>query len=165
MNRKICILFLLLAIFCGQGFCKEDKGPVPMHQNFPARRFENFRGKRKPLRKESCRLIRINVIPVTEDGKEFVALELFFNQSIDPRSVHNKNILVNSLALSPRHKILFNKSATCMRIVLERDDFFSLSVDGIRSYNASPVPKAQIESMECGHKYFFDKEEKLWKKF
>ena len=175
MVRKIYLFIFLAALFCAKSFCNTNPSSKDMHSpespatlphhKYPSRQFENFRGRRKPLRQGSCRLNRINVIPVSEAGKEFVAVELFFSQSIDPRSVRHENILVNSSAIKPWQKILFNKSSTCMRIFLEKQQSFSLSVEGIRSYNASPVPKAQIESMECGHKYFFDKEEKAWKKF
>jgi len=163
MTRKIFLFIFLLVIFSENVFCNNP--PPPMQRNPPCRPFENFRGRRKPKRMGTCRLVRIKIIPFSKDGVECASVELFFSQSIDPRSVRHENIVVNSVSLKPWQKILFNKSATCVRFIMKNESSFSLTVDGILSYNASPVPKAQIQSAECGKKYFYDRKNNIWKKF
>ncbi len=165
MKRKIFLFIFLLLLFSENAFCNNPPPPGPMQRNPPCRPFENFRGRRKPKRMGTCQLIRIKIIPFSKDGIEYANVELFFNQSIDPRSVRHENIVVNSVALNHWHKILFNKSATCVSFVLKNEASFSLSVDGILSYNASPVPKAQILAAESGSKYFFDRKDSSWKKY
>ena len=90
--------------------------------------FYNFRGYRKIIINDSIEVV--NAYIATSSSSSFfffrndsnpeneneIVIRLYFNQSIDPRSMTTEDVLVTDESLPPESQVLFNKNSDIMTI-------------------------------------------------
>ena len=81
-----------------------------------------------------------------DESENIVVVEVFFNQSINPRTLRYESIAVNDKILPEETRFSFNrKGDTIKLILLAPDDIFTLSVQGIKSYDGTTIEPVEIE--------------------
>lgn len=80
----------------------------------------NYLGERKSISNEELCAKKIKCSTLTDN---YIAIEIYFNQSINPSSVKTDSISINQKKISPQAKIIFNKNADIMTIRMNRADF------------------------------------------
>ena len=80
----------------------------------------NYLGERKSISNEDLCAKKIKCSTLTDN---YIAIEIYFNQSINPSSVKTDSISINQKKISPQAKIIFNKNADIMTIRMNRADF------------------------------------------
>ena len=74
-----------------------------------------------------------------------VCLEIFFNQSINPRSVGHDSLTVNAQSLPEGTRFSFNKKGDTIKIVFaEKSDSFTLKVLNVLSFNGRPMEPVEL---------------------
>ena len=81
-----------------------------------------------------------------DESENIVVVEVFFNQSINPRSLRYESIAVNDEILPEETRFSFNRKGDTIKLVLfVPDDIFKLTVRGIKSYDGTPIEPVEIE--------------------
>ena len=81
-----------------------------------------------------------------DESENIVVIEVFFNQSINPRTLRYESIAVNDEILPEETRFSFNrKGDTIKLILLVPDDIFTLSIQGIKSYDGTTIEPVEIE--------------------
>lgn len=92
-----------------------------------------YRGNRMYTKDSELKVIRTRGERLDENT---ILLEIFFNQSINPRTVDNDSILLDDEPLPDDTRFMFNRKGDIIRIILDfDDDDFLLTVQNIRSFN------------------------------
>lgn len=100
---KKLFLLITLLLFSLQGFCQE--------------------------RRSSVEISRI----VTTKVNNSIQVDIFFPESIDPRTITTDTILINDKPLSKNTKITFNREGTQIRFLIELNDSFSLRLENVKT--------------------------------
>ena len=81
-----------------------------------------------------------------DESENIVVVEVFFNQSINPRTLRYESLAVNDEILPEETRFSFNrKGDTIKLILLVPDDIFTLSIQGIKSYDGTTIEPEEIE--------------------
>lgn len=119
-----------------------DKKPCPPPPPMDHDNIINYRGSRTynetlPLKVTQVKCNRI--------AESLVCVEVFFNQSINPRSVKPNSLIINNSQLPFGTRFTFNKKGNTIKIkVYTTGDSFKLRVQDIRSFNGFLVEPIEI---------------------
>ena len=107
--------------------------------------FYNFRGYRKIIVSDTIEVV--NAYVSTSSSSSFwmfrkennpndeneIVIRLYFNQSIDPRSMTTEDVLINNENLPPESQVLFNKNSDIMTIKVIPSDIYKIELNHVTS--------------------------------
>lgn len=125
---KICALTALFFAFCTAIFAENDS--------------VNFRGKREPKETGEFCLLEVKSSRLDSD---FVQVELFFNQTVDPQSVSSATYFINQKKIKPAANAEFSRDGKKVRLKFNiTDSSINFEVQGIKSYNGKELKKGSL---------------------
>ena len=158
---KHCINFLFFSFFMtvpcmvlAANPGQEDFPPLPPDQEQPF--FEPpklppkdpdsiiyYRGNRIYMKDDVMEVAKTNIHRLDDDT---IALEITFTQSINPRSVNQDSFIIDDEPLPDGTRIIFNRRGDTVRIILQmEDDYFSLSIQNVSSFNGKLVEPVDFD--------------------
>lgn len=133
---------------------QEDFPPLPPDQDQPF--FEPpklppkdpdsiiyYRGNRIYMKDDVMEVAKTNILRLDDDT---IALEITFTQSLNPRSVNEGSFIIDDEPLPDGTRIIFNRRGDTVRIILQmEDDYFSLSIQNVSSFNGKLVEPVDFD--------------------
>ena len=81
----------------------------------------------------------------TRKEGELVCIEIFFNQSINPRSVKPASILINNNPVLPPARFMFSKKGDSLMLLIPMNsDSFKMKVTRIRSFDNTLIDPVEL---------------------
>jgi hypothetical protein len=103
----------------------------------------NYRGNRTYSENLPLKIIQTKC---TRKEGELVFIEIFFNQSINPRSMNEDSIYINDQPLPKKTRFLYNRRGDTLKLITSmQEDEFSLKVQNINSFSGYPIEPAFFE--------------------
>ena len=139
----------------------------------PKKEFKNFRGTRLTEFSDEFSLVGIK-IHLCDD---FMHVDLFFNQEINPYSVKSDCLHLSSEIQYAQKDFLFTKNTRGLRFTYDTTDFpvdflikdeknlFTVDVNGIQSMNGIFMKQEHFPEVEINTEFYKTKENGEWKKF
>ncbi len=133
---------------------QEDFPPLPPDQDKP------FLDSQKHPPKDQDNIIRyrgnriyienielqVAQVKCTRQDEANVSIEIFFNQSINPRSMNEDSIYINDQPLPKKTRFLYNRRGDTLKLIISmQEDEFSLKVQNINSFSGYPIEPAFFE--------------------
>ena len=134
--------YILMLVFCANSWA------VPRQDGFPhppkdPDNIINYRGKRTYKNNLPLEVNKINCERVNE---EFVSIMIFFNQSINPRSLHFDSFFINDIPLPADTRFDFNKRGDMIRIIIPiQNNSFKIKMQNISSFDGSVIEPMQMQ--------------------
>ena len=89
--------------------------------------------------------LKINYTSCERRSEDIVCLEIIFNQSINPRSLHYDCFLINNHPLPPGTKFAFNKKGNTIKLMVpSNSNSFKLMIHKITSFDGSVIEPIEI---------------------
>ena len=160
-----CIWFSLFVLVpCAASFAQPDQGGGPpsppgqgMHKEEPSFKKDppppppppkdqdnilNYRGNR--MYSMDLPLL-INSVSCSKNEDESINIMIFFNQSVNPRSVSSKSFLINGEEISSDIRFSFNKKGDTIKMdIPECDEEFKIKVQNIAAFNGVKIEPVEI---------------------
>ncbi|MBO4533217.1 MAG: hypothetical protein J5726_05910 [Treponema sp.] len=133
---------------------QEDFPPLPPDQekpflpvpNTPPKDSDsiiNYRGNRMYMEDTALEVAQTKCERLDENT---IALEIIFNQSINPRSMGHESIYIDGEPLPDGTRFLFNRRGDTIKIlIIMNDDEFSMKIQNIQSFNGRLIEPAIFE--------------------
>ncbi len=89
--------------------------------------------------------LKINQTKCERKNANYVSLDIVFNQSINPRSVHHDSILINNSPLAPGIRFAFNKKGDTIKIFLPiNENTFKVKIHRVCSFDGNWIEPVEI---------------------
>ena len=123
----------------------------------------NFRGERM-MEMKNALVLQVISTGKDRDGKNY--LELYFNQSLDPKSLNPSFIRINGQNFPSSAKVSYNKECSKIRLSgLDLKKINTIEVKGLKSLSGRTVHEEIAFDVETEGTYRFDRENRRWKKY
>lgn len=150
-KKLMCIL--IISLTAGVAFAEPPAPPpgggpgqMPPPPPPPPKDSENtmkYRGSRTYAENLPLKIKQVKCEKAESDS---VILEIYFNQSINPRTVKNQNIYLNDEQLSSDIKIVFNKKGDTIKLQIPMNkDAFTIKLTKVRSYDGTLITAADSQ--------------------
>ncbi len=111
-----------------------------------------FRGNRIEDSGRQFKLVMVNVENL--QNSKNMALEFFFNQPLDPKTVNSKSIFLNGRPLSDEADMLFNHNGTKLTVLTEKEyDTFCITLYDIKSFHASVLSDSEVKELNLATRF------------
>ncbi len=102
----------------------------------------NYRGNRTYSENLPLKIIQTKC---TRKEGELVFIEIFFNQSINPRSVKPASILINNNPVLPPARFMFSKKGDSLKLLIPMNsNSFKMKVTKIRSFDNTLIEPVEL---------------------
>ncbi len=102
----------------------------------------NYRGNRTYSENLPLKIIQTKC---TRKEGELVFIEIFFNQSINPRSVKPASILINNTPVLPPARFMFSKKGNSLKLLIPMNsNSFKMKVTKIRSFDNTLIEPVEL---------------------
>ncbi len=102
----------------------------------------NYRGNRTYSENLPLKIIQTKC---TRKEGELVFIEIFFNQSINPRSVKPASILINNNPVLPPARFMFSKKGNSLKLLIPmNNNSFKMKVTKIRSFDNTLIEPVEL---------------------
>lgn len=75
----------------------------------------------------------------TTTVNDFIQIDIFFNEPINPKTITFQNILVNENQIGSTTKFIFNRDGTQVRFKIDFKDNFTLKLQNIKTINGNNI--------------------------
>ena len=124
---------------------EDENHPLPPEKPFPFDSDDiiHYRGQRLYLEETP---LKVNHIKYEALNESLVCIEIFFNQSINPRSITHESFLLDEEPLPDSTRFAFNRKGDIIKIIahIEYADFY-LRIQDIRSFNGTIIEPVGFE--------------------
>lgn len=117
-----------------------------------------FRGNRIEDSDKEFKLVMINVENL--QNSKNMALEFFFNQPLDPKTVDPESICINGNPLPDGVDMLFNHNGTKLTVLTEKEyDTFCITLCNIKSFQSSELSAVEVKDLNLDTRFLILDEE------
>ncbi len=136
IHSKKHIIFIFLILFSCFGLNAQMRKTIPFH------------GRRLSSNVSEFYVTKVSANQIDDDT--FI-INVSFNSIINPQSVQLSNIMINSVQLPTKTKIVYNRSGNLLRLViplkLKKNEKIDLDVQKISSFNGIQMSDLLIEGI------------------